>query len=337
MGIRRKNITPKQKHEVLQCLKEGLSVGAVAGAVGLCESTVYKIRHEAHKADQVDHPHQQTLRKLTQCWLDEARQLDVLKKSIPVMDQFLSASGLLRLAQEVQKSGGLGNLQTKSQSDHASQQVPEGGQWVALAEKDAHFSELRGHLTGDPALQFYGEMSSDFAELVVIILHWTQGLQGHVVGLLASTAKDSNVWEERLRQDALFREQIALIDQPAFYLLASELLILAIADVASSPQLDSFKLTLELLQSQWEHKLQAGCSLSGFEFSADKVRRSAREGWAGHGLWESSSIWDDLKKDLSRALKLWPAWQTSRNALQERLAAIAEQKPFPGRCSACPV
>jgi hypothetical protein len=215
--------------------------------------------------------------------------------------------------------------------------MPKGRRWVAPAEKDAHFSELREHLTGDPALQFYEEMSSATPELVLIALHWTRELDAWVVfGLLLSAAQDSNAWMERLWQDALFREQIALIGQPAFFLLASELLILAMADVASSPHLDTFRLFLELQRPRWEHQLQMLCSRFGFEFSADKVQCSARDEWAGKGKLGSSSIGQQVRNDLPRALKLWTVWNTSSDALQERLAAIAEQKPFPGRCSACP-
>jgi transposase-like protein len=49
MGIRRKNVTQKQRHQILKLLEEGNSVKQVARQVSLSVSEIYKIRREDRK------------------------------------------------------------------------------------------------------------------------------------------------------------------------------------------------------------------------------------------------------------------------------------------------
>ena len=49
MGIRRKNVTDKQKQTVLRLFEDGLPVEQVVKAVQLNRSTVYKIKHTAEQ------------------------------------------------------------------------------------------------------------------------------------------------------------------------------------------------------------------------------------------------------------------------------------------------
>ena len=114
----------------------------------------------------------------------------------------------------------------------------------------------------------------------------------------------------------------------------SELCILALSEADAGRELGRFKRAIEWQRPELEHQLQASCSLFNWEISADYLKHSAQE------LWTCKERWRDfgpfVREPLLRAIELWQAWGASKKALEQRLAILAEQRPFPGRCGACP-
>lgn len=176
------------------------------------------------------------------------------------------------------------------------------------------------------------------SELGRILVYWLSVLRADALAILAASGVElqhefeAHEWIISLSDDWFSREKVALILQEVMWLLVGELTMLAVAERIDDAQFQALKLTIEWKQSESEHKLQGLCSLFGFELTADRVRSFARELWSADTEIDGHSLRDDILK----AVKLWPAWQNSKDALQHHLAVLVEQHPFPGKCSDCP-
>jgi hypothetical protein len=289
----------------------------------------------ADRAIGIEGPHLQALRRLTHDWLNEVSEVNPLKLISPLVDAQLSASGLLQWTTILRKQG-LHAIDTQSADDSSSLKREEGcHRWVAQVESNLHFPKLQEHLTAEPVWGLYVQSGTELIRLGSILFWWISPLRAYILGLLAATQQQQpqlNLWLARLSEDWFFREQVASLVCQAFYLLASELAILAIDASVSNPRSNSSKFALQFWQSEYEHKLQVLCSIYGFELTADSIRSACRELWSENKDFDGHSIRDDVQQ----AVNLWLAWQESRTALEEYLAALAEQHPFPGRCPQCP-
>ncbi len=326
-GMRRKNVDAEQKREVLRLFGEGVLADEIARIVKLHPSSVYKIRREAQKATDVEGPHQQALRRLTQRWLDEMRQPQLGKLFSPLIEPFLSGGKVLKIAKALKQ---FSLEETQSPPETCLPKQPPGQRWHTQAERDEAFPQLRKHLKKGPVFPLYEKMGFALGQAFTFVWHWMPALEASAVGLLRVKAQDPEEWRERLLQDALLREQVSLVAQPAFNLLGSELIRLTVADAPPDPELKWYTFFLEREQADMEHRLQAACSVTHFQLTADEIRH-----WAQQKL--SSTEWQPLKDDLLRALRALSIWRPSKDALTRHLATLVEQHPFPGRCSACPV
>ncbi len=279
---------------------------------------------------QVDGPHQQTLRKLTQSWLDEMRQLERGKLVFPLIEPFLSGGKVLKIAKVLKQVSLQFSLQETQSPPECLPEQPPAERWRTQAEGDEAFPQLREHLKKGPVFPLYEMMGFALGQAIMFAWHWRPALEAAAVGLLAVKAQNPEEWRERLLQDALLREQVSLVAQPAFYLLTSELMRLTVADAPPDPELQLWTLVLEQEQADMEHRLQGACSVTRFQLTADEIRH-----WAQQTL--SRTEWQPLKDELLRELRALSIWQPSKDALTRHLAALVELHPFPGQCSACPV
>jgi transposase-like protein len=125
MGIRRKNVTQKQRHQVLRLLEEGNSVQQVAREVSLSESEIYKIRREyqRNKASKEE----QALSDAAQLIQDIWNKVQSLVMAMPGL-----VSGENKALQELL---GTGHLQVREKTEERACVTPI--PWVDVAQLES--------------------------------------------------------------------------------------------------------------------------------------------------------------------------------------------------------
>jgi len=159
-------------------------------------------------------------------------------------------------------------------------------------------------------------------------------------GVLLSKAQSQKELLDRLRQNALLREQTMLVMRPAVFLLGSELFTLAAGN-----ELTSLLPGVKWARWDLEHDLQACCAATGYSLTGDEMRQTAHDVWDGRidlverfqSVLRATDRIElaDARKSLTGLLDLWRSWQGFKDTTEQRLAVLVKEYPFPGRCKGC--
>ena len=134
MGKRRANISRELENEVKRRLEAGETPKDIEKSLWgtkyqISKSSVYTIKRR-----MAQQPHVDMLRKLTRDWLNEIREVNPIKLTVPLIEPIFSASQLLRMTKLLQERT-IDSLKAEPSHDFGTPEEQEAQRWRAQVEK----------------------------------------------------------------------------------------------------------------------------------------------------------------------------------------------------------